>query len=117
MIPRFGRPVAQLCMIFNQQVDIIDHQWGRLLSDFNHPLLRPDVLELYAEAIYRKGSALSNVWGFIDGTTRACARPRRDQRLIYYGHKRYHCLKYQSITTPNGITANLFGPMEGRRHA
>ena len=101
---------------FNQVVDIIDHQWGRLLSDFNHPLLSPGVLELYAEAIYRKGSALNNVWGFIDGTTRACARPRRDQRLIYNGHKRYHCLKYQSITTPNGIIANLFGPMEGRRH-
>ena len=114
MIPQFGRPVAQLCMIFNQIVDIVDQQ--RSLNDFNQPLLRPDILKSYVEAIYRKGSALNNVWGFIDGTTRQCARPRRDQRLVFNGHKRYHCLKYQNITTPNGIIANLFDPLEGRRH-
>ena len=33
MIPRFGPPVAQLCMIFNQVVDTVD-----LLNDFNQPL-------------------------------------------------------------------------------
>ena len=114
MIPQFGCPVAQLCMIFNQIVDIVDQQ--RLLNDFNQPLLRPDILKSYVEAIYRKGSALNNVWGFIDGATRQCARPRRDQRLVFNGHKRYHCLKYQNITTPNGIIANLFDPLEGRRH-
>ena len=114
MIPQFGCPVAQLCMIFNQIVDIVDQQ--RLLNDFNQPLLRPDILKSYVEAIYRKGSALNNVWGFIDGTTTQCARPRRDQRLVFNGHKRYHCLKYQNITTPNGIIANLFDPLEGRRH-
>ena len=114
MIPQFGRPVAQLCMIFNQIVDIVDQQ--RPLNDFNQPLLSPDILKSYVEAIYRKGSTLNNVWGFIDGTTRQCARPRRDQRLVFNGHKRYHCLKYQNITTPNGIIANLFDPLEGRRH-
>ena len=45
-----------------------------------------------------------------------CARPWRDQRLVYNGRKRCHCLKYQIITTPNGTIANLFGPLEGRRH-
>ena len=76
MIPPFGRPVAQLCMIFNQVVDIIDHQWGRVLTDVNHPLLSPGVLQLYAEAIYRKSSALNNVLGFIDGTTKGmCKTP------------------------------------------
>ena len=115
MIPRFGRPVAQLCMIFNQVVDIVDQQWGRLLNDFNKLLLRLDLLESYTEAIYRKGSTLSSVWGIIDGTIRPCARPRCDQRLIYNGHKS-HCINYQSIATPNGIVANLFGLLSGRGH-
>ena len=61
MIPRFGRPVAQLCMIFNQVVDIVDQQWGRLLNNFNQPFLRSGSLEPYREAINRKVSALSNV--------------------------------------------------------
>ena len=61
MIPRFGRPVAQLCMIFNQVVDIVDQQWGRLLNNFNQPLLRSGSLEPYRESINRKVSVLSNV--------------------------------------------------------
>ena len=36
--------------------------------------------------------------------------------MTFNRHKREHGLKYQSITTPNGIIANLFGPVEGRRH-
>ena len=27
-----------------------------------------------------------------------------------------HALKYQAIATPNGLVANLYGPVEGRRH-
>ncbi|KAM7436750.1 hypothetical protein ABFA07_013482 [Porites harrisoni] len=35
---------------------------------------------------------------------------------MYSGHKRVHCLKFQSVMAPNGIIAHLFGPIEGRRH-
>jgi hypothetical protein len=35
---------------------------------------------------------------------------------VYNGHKRVHGLKFQSIVIPNGLIANLFGPIEGRRH-
>ena len=67
---------SSICMIFNQVVDIADQQGRRLLKNFNQPLLGPDLLESYAEAIYRKGSALNNVWTFIDGTTKPCGRPQ-----------------------------------------
>ena len=36
--------------------------------------------------------------------------------MTYNGHKRKHGLKHQPITTPNGIIANLFGPVEGWHH-
>ena len=29
---------------------------------------------------------------------------------------RFHALKYQSISLPNGIIAAMFGPVEGRHH-
>jgi len=35
---------------------------------------------------------------------------------MYNGHKRVHGFKFQSITTPNGLIANFFGPLEGSRH-
>jgi len=43
-------------------------------------------------------------------------RPSRHQRETYNGHKKVHALKFQSILTPNGLIANLFGPIPGRRH-
>ena len=43
-------------------------------------------------------------------------RPTRNQREYYNGHKRVHALKFQSVTTPDGIIAHLFGPVPGRRH-
>ena len=42
---------------------------------------------------------------------RAISRPGKDQRLVYNGHKRVHALKFQSVSLPNGIIANLFGPV------
>ncbi len=36
--------------------------------------------------------------------------------MVYNGHKRVHSLKFQSVVAPNGLIANLYGPVEGRRH-
>lgn len=116
MISRFGRPVPQLCMIYNQTLEFIFSHWGHLLTDWNKPWLTSRNLQNYANIIHRKGSALDNVWGFVDGTVRQCSRPLEDQRTIYNGHKRVHGLKFQSISTPNGLIVNLFGPVEGKRH-
>ena len=32
------------------------------------------------------------------------------------GIRKEHAIKFQSVVAPNGIIANLFGPVEGRRH-
>lgn len=38
------------------------------------------------------------------------------QRSVYSGHKRGHCLIYQSVTTPDGLMFSLFGLLEGCQH-
>ena len=70
----------------------------------------------YAEGIHLQGAPLTNCFGFIDGTVRSIARPKHNQRVMYNGHKRVHGIKFQSVVTPNGLTANLSGPFEGKRH-
>ena len=60
------------------------------------------------------GAPLQNCFGFIDGTVREIARPKFNQRVMYNGHKRVHGIKFQSVVTPNGITANLCGPFEAK---
>jgi nuclease HARBI1 len=43
-------------------------------------------------------------------------RPSQWQRQAYSGHKKYHCLKFQALSLPNGLFGHLFGPLEGRRN-
>ena len=116
MIPRFGRPVAQLSMITNQMMDFIFNEYSHLLADLRQPWLSTHNLSNFAAAIHERGAPLENCWGFIDGTVRPLCRPDQNQRVLYNGHKRVHGIKFQSVVAPNGLIASLFGPVEGRRH-
>ena len=82
----------------------------------NQAWLFPNCLQLFANVIYPKGAPLDNCWGFTDGTVRPCCRPGINQRIGCNGHKRVHGIKFQSVVTPNGLIAKLFGPVEGRKH-
>ena len=111
MVPRFGRSIPEMSLILAEVTDFIVTTHGHLLSDLNQPWLRPAELELFAQAIHRKGAALDNCWAFVDGTVRPICRPGEQQRVMYNGHKRLHGLKFQSVVAPNGLIANLFGPV------
>lgn len=111
MISTFGLSVPELCMIYNTVIDHIFEMHGHLINQWNHALLSTDNLQLYAESVARKGAALENCFGFVDGTVRPICRPNKSQRIVYNGHKRVHSLKFQSVVLPNGIIANLYGPI------
>lgn len=111
MVPRFGRSVPELCEITSEVSDFIYDNHGYLLQSLDQPWLSPDNLQIYADAIHTKGGALQNCWGFIDGTVRPISRPGEHQRVMYNGHKRIHALKFQSVVAPNGLIANLYGPV------
>ena len=116
LILRFGRPIPQLCMISSRVIDYIVDTHGQLLRSLDQPFLSQDNLQTYADAIHQKGAALDICWGFIDGTVRPISRPKECQRVVYNGHKRVHAIKFQSVVTPSGMIANLYGPVEGRLH-
>ena len=116
LIHRFGRPVPLLSMATNHVLDYIYNTHGHLITQWNHTLLSPLSLEVYAETINQKGAALENCFGFVDGTVRPIARPDEHQRIMYNGHKRVHALKFQSVALPNGLIGNLFGPVGKSNH-
>ena len=76
-------------------LQIVDDIYTR----FNEPLTSLDLVWLdpaaFSDAVHSKGAALNNCWGFIDGTVRPVARPSLSQNIMYSGHKRVHCLKFQ----------------------
>ena len=116
MVPIFGRSVPQLSMIATKLSDMIYNTYSHKLTNLQQPWLAPACLQSYADAVHQAGAPLTNCWGFIDGTVRSICRPGESQRIVYNGHHRVHALKYQSIACPNGLIANLYGPVEGRRH-
>lgn len=73
-------------------------------------------LDRYSQAVSAHTSINLNCWGFIDGTVRPNCRPSQNQRLLFNGHKRVHCLKFQGLTSPDGLLVHLSGPYEGKRH-
>lgn len=70
MTPRFGRSVSEISLIASQVTDFIFDTHGYLLTELNQPWLRPDRLQIYANAIHDAGAALENCWGFVDGMVR-----------------------------------------------
>ncbi|XP_033102407.1 uncharacterized protein LOC117105390 [Anneissia japonica] len=116
LVQMFARDVPLLCVITMHMMDHIYNNFSHLLTTMDQPWLSSENLLKYATAVHEKGGALQNCWGFVDGIVRPICRPKINQRIMYNGHKRIHALKYQSVTAANGMIANLFGPIEGRRH-
>ena len=104
LVPRFGRPFPQLSMVVSETMDLLFARFGNLFSRLNQPWLSQANLVDFSQSIYRKGAALDNCWGFIDGTVRPVSRPGEHQRVLYNGHKRVHAIKFQSVVAPNGLT-------------
>ena len=72
------------------------------------------LIATYADAVHSKGpkgAVVDNCFGFIDGTVRPISRPMSNQRVVYNGHKRVHALKFQDVSLPNGLIANIYGPV------
>ena len=111
LIPRISRPVPELSMITNCVVDCLYDNHGYRLTQWNHQIMSPPLLQTYADAVSAQGAPLNNCFGFIDGTVRSICRPVELQEVVYNGHKRVHALKFQSLTVPSGLIANLFGPV------
>ncbi len=63
------------------------------------------ILLLLKELHYKIALALSM------GTVCPICCPKHNQRVVYNGHKRVDNLKFQSVVVPNGMIANLYGPI------
>lgn len=109
----FGRSDSGLCNIALHFALIVSRQLAAVL-DLDVARLATK-LPAFKAAVAKLGP-MDSVWAFIDGTARPCARPTKNQRQMYSGHKKQHVIKFQALITPDGIIPHLFGPAEGRRH-
>ena len=111
LIHRFGRPVPEICRITDYVREIVCSLHHQRLTASNHTLMSLPLLQTYSDAIRMKGTALLNCFGFIDGTVTPVCRPQENQRIVRNVLKRVHGLKYQFVTLPSGMIANMYGPV------
>ena len=111
MMPIFRRSVPELSLICNKVTDWIYNTHGYKVTRCNHGILNPPLIATYADAVHSKGAALDNCFSFIDGTVRPISRPMSNQRVVYNGNRRVHALKFQAVTLPSGLIANIYGPV------
>jgi hypothetical protein len=111
----FGIEFSVCSRLFNVVLDFIYDKFGNKIH-FERQLVLTHV-DTYCLAIRRKcGHALSQCFGFIDGTVHPVCRPVKFQKSVWSGHKRVHGMKFQSVILPDGMFAQLYGPVEARRH-
>jgi len=100
-------------MNYTQQFLMNKYRWRLEISSL---MSFQDLFIQFSNHIRLKGCPLTNIIGFIDGTPRAICRPSHHQGNYYSGHKRFHCVKFQAITIPNGIISVVDGPYPGRNN-
>ena len=67
MVSRFAKSVPEICMFTNKLQDYVyDTHKDRIIM-WNHAILSPHLLQDYPSAVHRKGGALDNCFGFVDG--------------------------------------------------
>ncbi|OAD76008.1 hypothetical protein PHYBLDRAFT_186089 [Phycomyces blakesleeanus NRRL 1555(-)] len=111
----FGRSESTLSPVFKELVCRL-HLKFRAAMIFDYNQFKPENLERFSNAIYRKCQRVQHCIGFIDGTFVKVARPTDNQEQCYTGHYRAHGLKYQAVVTPDGITSSFYGPVVGSHH-
>lgn len=72
----------------------------------------------FARCIHKAGGALKGRVGFMDGSKICMAHPcgmNTVQHSCYSYRKKFHCLVYQTITTPDGLIFHMIGPVESQK--
>ena len=80
LIPRFVIAEPEILMITKKMRDFVFDEHSHCVLRWNHFLLSPPKLQGYGDAIFERGAALDNCFGFIDGTVRPICKPDTHQR-------------------------------------
>ena len=97
-------------------MDLGNDRWSHLLQNFQQAWLSSKTFTIFCIKIRKRGVYLTKCWSFVDRMINANCRAGRNQRVLYTGIKKFHRIKFRSVTAAARLTANLFGPVKGRTH-
>ena len=95
---------------------LVDALYSLVIKYLHNPALFHHQIASYAHIVNAWTGLSNNIWGLNDGTLQYTCRPIYHQKLMYSSHKRHHGMKLQSVMTPDGLIACMFGAINGNRH-
>ena len=109
----FGRHASAMSRIFNY---VMHFMLQRIkVSLLSYPMNADRLLE-YATAFEEKGVPNTlRLFGVIDTKKHLVCKPGQNQRALYSGHKRVHCVKYQRLEAPDRLILHCTPCFDGRR--
>jgi hypothetical protein len=113
MTAMFGKGSSWISRIIKALRELLFNKFHSRLR--NPSVLSVEDLQRFSCAVSKK-SGVDVVFGFLDGTIRPVCKPGDAQNEVYNGKDCVHALKYQIVSTPDGIIRHLDGPWPGRRH-
>ena len=78
MISMFGRRAPILSLIAIEVIDCIYNVHSHKITEWIKIFVSPTKLQLYADAVHRKGAALSNSFGYVNSIVRLIRRPENN---------------------------------------
>ncbi|XP_037572693.1 uncharacterized protein LOC119455374 [Dermacentor silvarum] len=112
----FSRHSSVISSVVSKVLSHIEYHFGHLLADLTvHRWLNVQNLQLFSQAVHRKGAPLEHCWAFISGTAQRISQPSSEQQEQSSGHRLHHNQKYQAVMCPNGMICQLDGPFRGQR--
>ncbi|RPB01524.1 hypothetical protein L873DRAFT_1763738 [Choiromyces venosus 120613-1] len=103
----FGCSCAYQGIVFNTVIQLLYQRFKDILC------LSYETIKSFSQSIERVGGP-RRIWGFVDGTLHPIYRLEEDQDQFYTGYTQCHTIKFQGITTPDGLIASLVGLFEGK---
>ena len=62
-------------MISNEVTEWMYNVHSHRITEWNHFIMSPDLLQTYSKVIHDKGAPLHNCFGFVAGTVRPISKP------------------------------------------
>ncbi|KAH6923743.1 hypothetical protein HPB50_005814 [Hyalomma asiaticum] len=110
----FGLHISVVSSVVSKVLSHIESHFAHLLADLTvHRWLNPQNLELFSQALHKKGAPLKKCWAFVGDMASQLWQP-----LPQGQRQRPSCMcqKYQAVICPNGIICQVDGPFQGRRN-
>jgi hypothetical protein len=110
---QFGRHVSALSRIFYYTMHLILQRVKHGVLFFN---ISMENLQSFVDVFASHGvPEVIKLFAVIDVKKHNICKPTRHQRSMYSGHKRVHCVKYQTLEAPNGLILHCSIGDDGRR--